>query len=103
MAIHILIPVNCIVLFLNFVFVSYLLGLGIVDCRWSMFSEWSQCSKSCGWGVKKSERKIIQISSHGGKDCEGQATRTEKCNNQPCAGTLNYYETFFQQNIFHLG
>ena len=60
--------------------------LGIVDCKWSVFNDWSECSKSCGWGVKTSERKIIEASSHGGKDCVGKAKRTEKCNNQPCAG-----------------
>ena len=62
--------------------------LGIVDCKWSVFNDWSECSKSCGWGVKTSERKIIEASSHGGKDCVGKATRTEKCNYQPCAGTM---------------
>ena len=58
------------------------------DCRWSPFSEWSECSKTCGGGVRRSTRKVLQIASDGGRDCLGDYEKIEGCNKEPCPGTI---------------
>ena len=57
-----------------------------MDCEWSDFGEWSECSKSCGGGEKTSNRSIIKLPLYGGIECEGKDTQIESCNDQPCPG-----------------
>ena len=57
-----------------------------MNCEWSDFGEWSECSKSCGGGEKTSNRSVIKPALNGGKDCEGEDIQIESCNDQPCAG-----------------
>ena len=58
----------------------------LVDCNWSLWEEWTMCSKSCGAGSKTSKRKIIQEATHGGNNCIGDSERKEQCNLGPCPG-----------------
>ena len=49
----------------------------VVDCKWSLWNEWTSCwSEAC---ARSQERTIEQHSAHGGKSCEGQDIKTEKC------------------------
>ena len=49
----------------------------IVDCKWSAWNEWTSCwSEAC---TRSQERTVEQYSAHGGKSCEGQPIKTEKC------------------------
>ena len=70
---------------------SYLTNVSflVVDCVWSQFGNWSECSKTCGGGKKTSKRKIITEAIGGGKDCDGDNTKVESCNEQPCPGRLH--------------
>ena len=69
----------------------------LVNCKWSSYSEWSECSKSCGGGIRTSSRKIVQESSNGGTPCVGEALRNETCNIDICPGklTFNMYKLRF--------
>ena len=58
----------------------------VVDCKWEDWSEWTECSKSCGIGKQLSSRKIEQPSSHGGTECEGNTTKSKDCHEGPCPG-----------------
>ena len=60
----------------------------LVNCKWSSYSEWSECSKSCGGGIRTSTRKIKQESLNGGTPCAGEASRNETCNLDVCPGTF---------------
>ena len=62
----------------------------IVDCQWSSYGDWSQCSKTCGGGTKTAERTIIEQGAYGGKECNGTALKIEKCNVQPCSSKFTF-------------
>lgn len=57
-----------------------------VDCIWGGWNEWSACTKTCGGGMKKSNRNIKQDPLFGGRKCEGNHTRWMPCNIDPCPG-----------------
>lgn len=56
--------------------------------EWSKFSE---CTRSCGVGIKNRTRYCTNpIPMHGGKDCIGVAIEIEVCNVEPCPVDGNY-------------
>jgi len=59
-----------------------------VDCKWSSYGNWSECSATCGGGSRSSSRAVLQPALDGGKDCVGDAHQIEKCNSDPCPGTF---------------
>ena len=59
----------------------------IVDCRWSIWDEWSECSSLCGAGSRMRKRAIMEKSENGGHDCSGKDIEQEECNVRPCPGT----------------
>ena len=58
----------------------------VVNCKWSAYSEWTKCSKSCGGGFRTSARKIEQEALNGGAPCVGGASRNETCGLDLCPG-----------------
>ena len=61
-----------------------------VDCEWSTILVWTECSTTCGWGIKTSEKTISRQALNGGKECLGDAIQTQKCKLRDCPG-----RTFF--------
>ena len=59
-----------------------------VDCKWSEYSLWTECSHTCGWGIAKSERTISNEALNGGKECTGDAIKTKNCKLRDCPGTI---------------
>ena len=59
-----------------------------MDCQYEEWGEMSACSKKCGGGTQSRTRGIKVEKAHGGEDCEGDATETQSCNDQPCQGRL---------------
>ncbi|XP_076810330.1 spondin-1-like, partial [Clavelina lepadiformis] len=57
-----------------------------IDCKVSDWSDWSQCSQSCGLGVQKRERFIIEQARNGGKSCslDGRLKQTKNCQLTGC-------------------
>ncbi|XP_014325859.1 thrombospondin-2-like isoform X1 [Xiphophorus maculatus] len=52
---------------------------------WTAWSEWSQCSTSCGGGLISRRRECLNPApQNGGKPCAGEAADYEACNKQPC-------------------
>ena len=57
-----------------------------VNCAWSQWSKWSNCSQECGGGSRISNRTIRIESKHDGEECDGDDSREESCNLHPCPG-----------------
>eukprot|EP01012_Entosiphon_sulcatum_P029449 TRINITY_DN358_c0_g1_i1.p1 TRINITY_DN358_c0_g1~~TRINITY_DN358_c0_g1_i1.p1 ORF type:complete len:2229 (+),score=276.12 TRINITY_DN358_c0_g1_i1:2833-9519(+) len=55
-----------------------------VDCVVSAWSNWGQCSKSCGSGIQTSSRTIVTQPQYGGKSCPQDLQQTRTCNTDPC-------------------
>ncbi|NXJ13854.1 ATS17 metalloproteinase, partial [Odontophorus gujanensis] len=56
-----------------------------VDGDWSMWSQWSMCSRTCGTGVRFRQRKCDNPPpGPGGKNCRGASVEHTVCENLPC-------------------
>lgn len=65
-----------------------------VDGNWGVWFPPGPCSVSCGEGLQLSSRRCDNPSpTYGGKQCEGQSTRTSVCNS-PCPGKTQSQATF---------
>ncbi|CAH3043762.1 unnamed protein product [Pocillopora meandrina] len=61
-----------------------------VDGGWSNWSNYGECSKSCGKGKKYKYRTCTNPPQSGdGKDCDGRARKGKKCREASCKGTIN--------------
>ncbi|OXB77672.1 UNVERIFIED_CONTAM: hypothetical protein H355_002981, partial [Colinus virginianus] len=56
-----------------------------VDGDWSVWSQWSMCSRTCGTGVRFRQRKCDNPPpGPGGKNCRGASVEHTVCENLPC-------------------
>lgn len=58
-----------------------------VDGVWEEWIETSTCTVTCGGGTKAFSRKCTEP-QHGGKACEGDQSRIDRCEEQKCPVTL---------------
>lgn len=68
-----------------------------VDGRFSDWTMWSQCSLSCGGGLKTRLRRCDNpLPQYGGKQCIGTNEDFSSCNSQPCPidGAFNEWEAW---------
>lgn len=62
------------------------------DGRWSEWSVWSTCSKSCGDGVRTRERKCDNPEPvEGGRQCDGEDKQYSYCKASDCCKYLYNY------------
>ena len=87
-------------------FKIWLKGLKIISVNgvFEDWSEWEQCSLSCGGGHHNRSRSCIGP-FHGGEPCDGEFSQTKLCNEHPCpsewlelAKTIILHNTFFINN-----
>jgi len=57
------------------------------DCKWGSWTEWSDCSRTCGSGQSFRQRQIAQAPfGYGAKTCDvSNMTETMPCENDPCS------------------
>ncbi|XP_036354448.1 hemicentin-1-like isoform X2 [Octopus sinensis] len=56
-----------------------------VHGSWSPWSQWGQCTRSCGKGQHKRFRTCTRPApEHGGRSCPGSIEEMAYCNKQPC-------------------
>ena len=79
-----------------------------VDCTWN---DWivGECTDSCGGGTRTNTRTTNTSAAHGGNDCAGNSSITEKCNTQNCTGQtlffqlhINFQFSRTKMNMHHL-
>ena len=72
----------------------------LVACKWTDYSDWTSCSKSCGEGTQTRSRYIQRVASNGGKECTGGRTKSKSCTKQACPG--KYFKISKQDNSINL-
>ena len=56
-----------------------------VDCRWSDWRQWTDCTVACGGGQRMRHRDIVQDAQFGGASCPLQTSiQTQPCSTQAC-------------------
>ncbi|XP_071450367.1 A disintegrin and metalloproteinase with thrombospondin motifs 20 [Hetaerina americana] len=78
-----------------------------IDGGWGPWQRWSSCSRTCGGGVKKSERSCSSPTpANGGKYCVGDRVRYKSCRKNECPpGSRDFREvqcTNFNNNNFSI-
>lgn len=58
-----------------------------IDCAWGDWSDYADCSTTCGTGEKLRSRSIATHSSFGGAQCHGYSKEAASCGNDPCPET----------------
>jgi hypothetical protein len=67
----------------------------VVECRLSLWSEWSGCDRTCGGGRRQRSRSILKHATEGGKSCgEFQKMESSKqlCNVEECTVPHTYQQ-----------
>ncbi|XP_004594559.2 SCO-spondin [Ochotona princeps] len=58
-----------------------------VDCGWSPWTPWGQCSQSCNVGIRRRFRAATAPpAAFGGAECQGPNMEAEFCSLRPCQG-----------------
>lgn len=60
-------------------------GSAAVDCLWSVWTQWSRCSKSCGQGQTQRVRHIAREPQSGGIGCRGVFEDFRSCQVTSCS------------------
>jgi len=61
-----------------------------VDCKWSSWSEWGECTADCNGGQKTRFRRVEKLPKDGGNACRlADAQEEVPCNTHMC-GEVNY-------------
>jgi len=61
-----------------------------VNCKWSEWSLWKGCTKTCGTGVRHQDRTQLIAASNGGAVCTGTTDNSEPCNPHYCPVSCVY-------------
>ncbi|KAJ0183459.1 hypothetical protein K1T71_001435 [Dendrolimus kikuchii] len=61
------------------------------DCLVSEWSEWTPCSKTCGFGDKFRYRSVLRQNKQGGRDCPS-LTERKHCGNVNSCAHIDYFE-----------
>ena len=65
--------------------------LVLVNCKWSSWSSYSTCSKSCGSGGTQSRtRSKTQVEKYGGH-CSGSTSDSKSCYVKACPGRHSFF------------
>merc|ERR1719158_2440115 len=65
------------------------------ECVWNNWSDWQQCSKSCGYGYQSRTRPRAYVEEDGErKRCDGKTKERRGCNKQNCDGSVPLSDGF---------
>jgi len=55
-----------------------------IHCEYGPWNGWTDCSLSCGVGMKQRSRDKVHSQEHKGDECPGEHVETAQCNTNPC-------------------
>ena len=61
----------------------------LVDCGWTPWTSWTDCSQTCGAGNKTRSRSVANTAHSGGLNCAGTASETQQCTIIECPSEYN--------------
>lgn len=61
---------------------------GRKDCKFSLWSKWTECTASCEGGTQSRLRQVDTFAEHGGAPCQGMLREAQACNPQVCPGNV---------------
>ena len=71
---------------LNLCVCGHCFTISFLDGRWSSWTEWTICSKTCGRGVQNRSRSCSEPApSHGGLQCDDQRNQVRSCSPDACS------------------
>ncbi|KAK2858572.1 hypothetical protein Q5P01_003192 [Channa striata] len=71
-----------------------------VDGGWSQWGAWTECSLSCGGGVKSRKRQCDNpFPQSGGRGCLGASDQQTKCNIQTCTDAVSMWQPWSQWSV----
>ncbi|VDI02425.1 Hypothetical predicted protein [Mytilus galloprovincialis] len=60
------------------------------DCKWSDWTGWSSCSRTCGTGGEHKRLRRVAVKQQGsGKKCSGSSKESRQCFKKCCDGTYH--------------
>eukprot|EP00435_Cladocopium_sp_Y103_P017155 s62_g4.t1 len=68
-----------------------------VDCSFTEWKEWNECSHSCGNGQQSRSRAVATQASKGGKACLGSLKSLKRCKIRPCAEKSTGIDCIWEQ------
>ena len=72
---------------------------GLPPGGWNLWSLWTQCTKSCGIGLKE-RRRICIPAQNGGRPCSGFSTNKQQCCESDYTTTTTYSNFWFDYDLF---
>ena len=60
------------------------LSLISVNCSWSNWNAWGDCSASCGGGTQLRNRIVEEAAQNGGEICQGSPSESQACGTTEC-------------------
>jgi len=58
-----------------------------IDCEWTRWSPWSDCSATCGGGQRSRHRRVMIKPRNGGQACGDAGTDVQECGTVACPTT----------------
>ncbi|KAL0268413.1 UNVERIFIED_CONTAM: hypothetical protein PYX00_010368 [Menopon gallinae] len=60
----------------------------VIDCKTTPWSSWSECSKTCGKGMKERVRRILVHPQNGGRHCPKKLLKRKVCKIRRCESQM---------------
>lgn len=60
-----------------------------INCQWNLWSDWTECTETCGGGDQGRQRDRKVIPENGGEECHGPRQESQACNEEECPSTTD--------------
>ena len=78
------------------------LSLISVNCLWSDWNAWNDCSATCDGGTRLRSRFVKETAQNGGSQCTGGSAESQACGSAACGGSGKGWLTFHFPKLSHI-